>query len=429
MSKTLATVAEIPFKANQAWQAFSARAPRIALLLIPGFALAAASGATLPPTGQRTCHGSSGESIPCQQRDGYLPGQDAAYARGVLRYRDNGDGTLTDLNTGLVWQQSTGEKITWKEARQGAAKLDLAGHRDWRLPTLRELYSLIDFSGASPAPGQSGRPFIDTAFAFRYGDVARGERPIDAQYWSATAYTGLAMQRGDHVFGVNFADGRIKAYPTTLPPRGEKHMFVRYVRGNPAYDRNDFVDNGDDTVTDRATGLMWMRIDSGHMHAGPFNDGRMNWPEALTWATTVNHAGHADWRLPNAKELQSLVDYRRSPHATASPAISPLFATSAIRDETGAGSYPYYWSSTTHLDGPWPGSAAVYVAFGEAPGYMHLPASGASPRYMDVHGAGAQRSDPKTGNPAAFPFGRGPQGDVLRIYNMVRLVRTVAPGK
>ena len=43
--------------------------------------------------------------------------------------------------------------------------------------------------------------------------------------------------------------------------------------------------------------------------------------------------------------------------------------------------------------------------------------------YVDVHGAGAQRSDPKAGDPAMFPHGRGPQGDVIRIYNYVRLVR------
>jgi len=44
-------------------------------------------------------------------------------------------------------------------------------------------------------------------------------------------------------------------------------------------------------------------------------------------------------------------------------------------------------------------------------------------RWEDVHGAGAQRSDPKSGNPDDFPKGRGPQGDGIRIYNFVRLVR------
>jgi hypothetical protein len=46
-------------------------------------------------------------------------------------------------------------------------------------------------------------------------------------------------------------------------------------------------------------------------------------------------------------------------------------------------------------------------------------------RWMDVHGAGAQRSDPKIGDPDDFPTGRGPQGDAIRIYNYVRLVRNI----
>ena len=43
--------------------------------------------------------------------------------------------------------------------------------------------------------------------------------------------------------------------------------------------------------------------------------------------------------------------------------------------------------------------------------------------WTDVHGAGAQRSDPKSGNPDDYPTGKGPQGDAIRIYNFVRLVR------
>ncbi|MDP3444611.1 MAG: hypothetical protein Q8T08_17265 [Ignavibacteria bacterium] len=45
--------------------------------------------------------------------------------------------------------------------------------------------------------------------------------------------------------------------------------------------------------------------------------------------------------------------------------------------------------------------------------------------WIDVHGAGAQRSDPKTGDPADYPFGLGPQGDAIRIYYYVRLVRKI----
>ena len=43
--------------------------------------------------------------------------------------------------------------------------------------------------------------------------------------------------------------------------------------------------------------------------------------------------------------------------------------------------------------------------------------------WIDVHGAGAQRSDPKEGDPGDYPEGNGPQGDAIRIYNYVRCVR------
>jgi hypothetical protein len=296
------------------------------------------------------------------------------------------------------------------------------------LPTIKELYSLMDFAGSTPMPGRQGKPFIDAAFDFRYGDTTAGERPIDAQFWSATEYVGRTMGRDASVFGVNFADGRIKAYPKMLPGRGEHRMFVRYVRGNPDYGRNEFIDNADGTVTDRATGLMWMQSDSGHLKVGPYGDGRMGWPQALAWASQLNQAGYADWRLPNAKELQSIVNYTRSPQTSGGPAISPVFKCSAIRDEGGATGYGFYWSSTTHLDGARAGSAAVYVAFGEALGFMRMPWS-QSPSLLDVHGAGAQRSDPKQDNPADYPNGMGPQGDVRRIYNLVRLVRDAGPAR
>ena len=55
-------------------------------------------------------------------------------------------------------------------------------------------------------------------------------------------------------------------------------------------------------------------------------------------------------------------------------------------------------------------------------GYMGRPGS-AEKQFMNVHGAGAQRSDPKSGDPTQFPQGRGPQGDDIRIYNYVRCVR------
>ena len=64
----------------------------------------------------------------------------------------------------------------------------------------------------------------------------------------------------------------------------------------------EYVDNGNDTVTDKSTGLMWEKNDSGKT---------MNWVDALEYADKAKTAGYTDWRLPNSKELQSLVDYKK----------------------------------------------------------------------------------------------------------------------
>jgi len=192
-----------------------------------------------------------------------------------------------------------------------------------------------------------------------------------------------------------------------------------YVRDNPEYGKNNFKDNGDGTITDKATGLMWMKVDSGNLKTS--RNGAMNWGQALKWSENLEYAGQADWRLPNTKELQSIVDYTRCPDITNSAAIDPIFEVTPIKNEGGQKDYPYYWTSTSHVSLS-RGSAGAYIAFGRGLGFMQDRRSG-SKELMDVHGAGCQRSDPKAGNASEFPQGRGPQGDVLRIYNYVRCVR------
>lgn len=76
----------------------------------------------------------------------------------------------------------------------------------------------------------------------------------------------------------------------------------------------------------------------------------------------------------------------------------------------------YLWSSTSHLDGKNPYAHGVYIAFGEAFGVMNN-------KLLDVHGAGAQRSDPKSGVESDYPQSFGPQGDLRYVYNSVRCVR------
>ncbi|MCB2210370.1 DUF1566 domain-containing protein [bacterium] len=371
-------------------------------------------------TGQSVCYNDQVE-INCPQEGEAYYGQDAQVSGAQPTYQDNGDGTVTDLNTSLIWAASPDlngdgainieDKLSYEDALAFSDEFSLAGYADWRLPTIKELYSLIQFTGTDPSAVTGNdttglTPFIDTAyFDFAYGDTTAGERIIDAQMATSTLYTSTTMGGNRTIFGVNFADGRIKGYPV------DKLFYVYYVRGETGYGENAFVDNGDGTMSDTATGLMWAQDDSGE---------GMDWEAALAWVQEMNDAnylGYNDWRLPNAKELQSLVDYDRSPDATGSAAIDPLFNITAINNEVGQVDYPVFWSSTTHANtSQRPGFEAVYVAFGRAMGNMRGG-------WQDVHGAGAQRSDPKSGDASQYAQGRGPQGDAVRIENFVRLVR------
>lgn len=408
-----------------------------------------AGGYKIVDTGQSKFYDASGHAIAAPSAGDALYGQDAQFKRNAPNYTTSVDGrTVYDNVTGLRWTQSpdlnndgkvdVDDKLSFSAVQAYADNLNrrkYGGYNDWRVPSIKELYSLINFKGVDPS-GYRGsntaglKPFIDAGyFAFGYGDTGAGERIIDAQYWSNTEYVSTTMN-GDHtVFGVNFADGRIKGYPTVAPASGADMVrYAIFVRGNPNYGINDLKDNGDGTITDAATKLMWSKDDSG---VG------MDWEEALAWVqhkNDANYLGHSDWRLPHAKELQSIVDYSRAPDTTKSAAIDPVFNATAITDEGGETDYPQYWTSTTHenLGG---GKYAAYINFGEAQGWMQLPPMFGTYRWLDVHGAGAQRSDPKTGtlNPASpyylglnggtEMYGHGPQGDVIRIDNFVRLVR------
>ncbi|MCY3018500.1 MAG: DUF1566 domain-containing protein [Planctomycetota bacterium] len=449
-----------------------------ALLVSMAFAAEPPLCYTIVATGQTKCYDNRSESDSPKSGQPFY-GQDAQFQSHPPNYELSADSlTVCERTTGLTWQRSPDtdgdgaltrkDKLTWAQAQAWPAKLNAAkfgGFDDWRLPSIKELYSVFDARGTDPS-GPSGTdtsrltPFIDTRFfKFAYGDTRIGERVIDSQYASSTKYVGKSARGFDKLFGVNFADGRIKGYDLQMPGGADKTFFVQCVRGNLKYGQNDFQDNGDGTITDRATGLMWSKADSGK---------GMNWQEALAWVQVKNaarHLGHDDWRLPSVKELQSIVDYTRSPDTTQSAAIAPLFECTQITNEGGKADYPFYWSGTTHA-GFMGGGAAMYVAFGRAAGWLSAralaggapdqrggpgrggprpsgpgpggPGQGGGPgagpqtggageyQFADVHGAGAQRSDPKAGDPAMFPHGRGPQGDVIRINNYVRLVRSGA---
>jgi hypothetical protein len=121
-----------------------------------------------------------------------------------------------------------------------------------------------------------------------------------------------------------------------------------YATGCPSQGRS--VDNGDETVTDTCTGLMWQQ-NTGDVRG----DGRtdpadsVDWCDALSYCQNLSFAGHDDWRLPNVRELQSIVDYGRG-----NPSIDPVFSF-GFSDLVGG-----FWSSTSHAGTP---VGAWFVSF------------------------------------------------------------------
>ncbi|MFG0252876.1 MAG: DUF1566 domain-containing protein, partial [Phycisphaerales bacterium JB038] len=183
-------------------------------------------------------------------------GQDAQIDGHQPSYVTSGDGlTVYDNVTGLTWMRDAdldgdgdidaADKRTFGQAPAVAAALNAisyGGYDDWRVPSIKELYSLMDFRGTDPMSDDPAGvvPFIDTDyFLFAYGDTAAGERLIDSQWVTTTLY----VANPNMMFGVNFADGRIKGYGLQMPGGGgEKTFYVRLCRGNVDYGVNNFTD-------------------------------------------------------------------------------------------------------------------------------------------------------------------------------------------
>ncbi len=354
------------------------------------FALASGTSYPIVDTMQDAWYGTDGTAIDCPSSDETLYGQDAQYSRTAASYTDNDNGTVSDNVTGLVWQQSPeNARLQFAEAKSYCESLSLGGTADWRVPTIKELYSLADFRGELLKPEQgSPTPYIDTSvFDFQY---PRPPMVFAGQYWSSTLYVKGPIINGKNqgAFGFNFADGHIKAYGTGLdfftggeasnsglangPADGKAPgNYVRCVSGNEnTYGQNDFVDNNDGTVSDQATGLDWQQGDDGN---------RREWADALAYCESLELAGHQDWRLPDSKELHSIVDYDKADIPAIDESLFDITRDSDTLD---------YWTSTTFGDIK---SHANVIVFGKA-----LSKAGDQTEYTDWHGSGAQRSSIKT---------------------------------
>ena len=124
-------------------------------------------------------------------------------------------------------------------------------------------------------------------------------------------------------------------YNAAVPTTGQTRVFRAGDDGThqkgEAWPSPRFTDRGDGTVTDNLTGLIWVKAP----HALSGNSGTMIWNNAIDLCNNLTFAGHTDWRLPNVRELRSLIDYGR--HSPALPLGHPF--TGIHLEE--------YWSSST----------------------------------------------------------------------------------
>jgi tetratricopeptide (TPR) repeat protein len=258
---------------------------------------------------------------------------------------NNGDGTITDKATGLMWQKSGSSRAkTWKRARTYVKQLNkgFAGYSDWRLPTVEELASLLrkdENNGIHTDPlfdkkqkscwsSDKGPPRSSTSphvwhVNFREGSLGltvlplypgavptrryvRAVRLVKKSAQVKPSGKSSGEQEGRKLVRQKVEKGSLRKVPKQLLERDIRRMVLTYDFYDGALNLkgssdNDFVDNGDGTITDNRTGLMWQKSGSSRVKT---------WKRARTYVKRLNKgfAGYSDWRLPTIDELASLVE-------------------------------------------------------------------------------------------------------------------------
>ncbi|MCP4696401.1 MAG: DUF1566 domain-containing protein [Gammaproteobacteria bacterium] len=238
-------------------------------------------------------------------------------ARAAGPFTDNGDGTVTDAATALMWQQQDdGVERDWNTAQTYCDGLSLAGYDDWRLPEIGELSTLADYDLYGPA--------IDTA-AF--------PGTLSSWYWSDSTSIVSPIYAWYVDFNYGYVGWITKAFT----------RYVRCVRGGSgSFDPlSHLIISGAETVTDTSDGLVWQREDDGATHT---------WEEASARCENLVLNEKSDWRLPLVDELKRLIDYGQ---------YSP---SSDVSIFSGIRSSSYYWSDSTYINSP---SHAWFVLFGD----------------------------------------------------------------
>ena len=256
------------------------------------------------------CFNTSG-SITCPSSGQAYYGQDGNY-QPAMRFLDLSatmtypgmDGIVLDQNTGLVWEkngQQTGGARNYADTWTACDNLARGGLSDWRVPSLAEFHSIVDFSTAIP--------YVPTVLE----DIAQSD------YWTSTTANAAYASNANVMV-------RLGSAADIYPSDRSGSKFVRCVRGT-ALTQGSFVNNGNGTISDNATKLMWQQQDDATQRT---------WANALAYCEGLSLASKTDWRMPSRKELWTIIDPNRT---------NPAMNTGVF-----LGVQPwYYWSATRYL--------------------------------------------------------------------------------
>ena len=321
----------------------------------------------LPRTGQTKCYDSVGTEIPCAGtgQDGEIQaGIEWPDPRFIITYCDaNGpcsnqssdcDGNsstdvVTNNLTGLMWARNgnlPNSTMTWQQGIDYANNLNLCSYSDWRLPNVNELESLINADEPDTAAWLNTQGFNNVLSDLYGSSTAYAVSPdniwfVSMKYGSVNYGGGYCVvwpvragQSGspDPLYPANiWATGQTTSYATGDDGDLERGVAWPYPR---------FSDLGNGTVADNLTGLNWTK-DANAPGPSVCTPGTYKlWLGALDYVACLNdnsYLGYNDWRLPNRKELRSLIDY--SNYAPPLPSGHPFINVGLY--------YYYHWSSTT----------------------------------------------------------------------------------